>query len=65
MWKVQDFSAIQILREINLGGSRSSTGAVFAIFAGSELGEFYDFQLSKSAKMNKNPNSESLNVLKW
>ena len=32
VWKFQDFSVIQILREINFGQSRSSKTAVFAIF---------------------------------
>ena len=31
VWKFQDFSVIQILREINFGESRSSKTAVFAI----------------------------------
>ena len=31
VWKFQDFSVIQILREINFGDSRSSKIAVFAI----------------------------------
>ena len=30
VWKFQDFSVIQILREINFGGSGSSKTAVFA-----------------------------------
>ena len=32
MWKFQDFSVIQILREINFGESRSYQTAVFALF---------------------------------
>ena len=32
VWKFQDFSVIQILREINLGESRSPKTAIFAIF---------------------------------
>ena len=32
VWKYQDFSVSQILREINFGGCRSSKLAVFAIF---------------------------------
>ena len=31
MWKFQDFSVDQILREINFGESKSSKTAVFAI----------------------------------
>ena len=32
VWKFQDFSVIQILREINLGESRSSETAILTIF---------------------------------
>ena len=35
VWKLQDFSVIQILREINFGESRSSESAVLDIFWGS------------------------------
>ena len=31
VWKLKDFSVIQILREINFGQSRSSKTAIFAI----------------------------------
>ena len=34
VWKFQEFSAIQILREINFGESKSSKNDVFAIFRG-------------------------------
>ena len=61
MWKFQDFSVIQILREINFGESRSSKNAVFAIFRGSEFSYFGNFWLSKSEKINENQNSEPLN----
>ena len=37
----------------------------FLPFRGSELVEFGAFQLSKSAKIHKNQNSEPLKVLKW
>ena len=30
VWKVQDFSTIQILREINVGDSRSAKSAIFS-----------------------------------
>ena len=56
------FCHSDILREINFGGSKN---AVFIILGGSEFGRCNDFQFSKSAKINKNQNSESLNVLKW
>ena len=32
VWKIQDFSITQILREINFGEIRSAKTAVFAIF---------------------------------
>ena len=55
MWKIQDFSVIQILREINLSESRSP-------FRGAENGEFGKLQPSKSAKVHKNQNSEPLSL---
>ena len=36
VWKFQDFSVMQILREINFGESRSPKSAVFPILRGSE-----------------------------
>ena len=37
MWKFQDFSVIQILREITFGDSRNSKIAIFCYFCGSEI----------------------------
>ena len=37
VWKFHDFSVIQILREINFGGSRSSINASLGNFKGSEF----------------------------
>ena len=37
LWKFQDFSVIQILREINVGESKSFKIAVFVLFAILEL----------------------------
>ena len=37
VWNFQDFSLIQILREINFGQSRSSKDAIFVILGGSEF----------------------------
>ena len=56
MWKLQDFSVTQILREINLGESRSSKTAVFAIFWGSEFCSLGGFQPTKIAKIHEKSN---------
>ena len=63
MWKFQEFSVIQILRETNFEGSRSAKSAVFAIF---EALNFVILEISafRKCKINKNQSSESLNVLK-
>ena len=65
VWKFKEFSVIQILREINFWESRTSKTAGFAIFLGSELGEFGNFQPSKSIQIPKNQNSEPLKLQKW
>ena len=57
--------AIQILCEINFWESRTFKTAGFAIFLGSELGEFANFQPSKSIQIPKNQNSEPLKLQKW
>ena len=64
MWKLQDFSATQILREINLREYGSSKIAFFCNFRGSEFCQFGEFQPSKSVKHHRNINSEPLNLLK-
>ena len=40
VWKYQDFSVIQILREINFGESRSSKFAFFAISRAVKMQKF-------------------------
>ena len=54
LWKFQDFSVAQILREIKFVEFRSSKTAIFALFGA-----------LKDAKIHENQNSEPLNVLKW
>ena len=48
LWRFQDFSICQILREINFGESCST--------------KFVNLSLPKSAKIHKNQNSEPLSV---
>ena len=61
VWKFQNFSVIQILRETNFEGSRSCKSANSAILGALNFGNLVNF----SAKIHKNANSEPLNVLKW
>ena len=63
MWKFEKFSVTHILREIILGVSKSNKSAVLQ-FQGSEFGYFGKFQPSRSVKIQRNQNSEPLNVLK-
>ena len=49
MWKFQDFSATQILREINFLSCSSSKMAIFAVFELLNF-EFGKFQTSEIAK---------------
>ena len=63
MWKFQNFSAAQILREINFGESRGSKTAVFVILE-SEFFSFGQFQPSKSAKNSKKSNFRALAIAK-
>ena len=53
---IKRFSVTQILREINLGESRSSKTAVFAIFWGSEFCSLGGFQPTKIAKIHEKSN---------
>ena len=62
-WEFQDFSVIQILREINFGESRSSKTANFCNFRDCGFFYFGKFQSSKLQKL-ENQNSEPLNMLK-
>ena len=52
---------IQILREINLGKSRSSKTAVFAIFLALKMIRLVDFKLQKVQNHN-DQNLEPLNL---
>ena len=65
VWKFQDFSVTQILREINFGESRSSKTAVYSILGDQNLVHLVNISLPKSVKVHKNQNSEPLNALKW
>ena len=40
VWKFQDFSVIQILREISFGKCRRAKTAVFAIFGAKNFGQW-------------------------
>ena len=62
--KCLDFSINQILREINCGESTNSKIAIFAISWTLNF-VVLKFQPSKSAKIHKIPNLESLNVSNW
>ena len=57
VWKFQNLSVIQILREINFGYYKGAKSAVFCHFRGCEVCSFGKFQPSKSAKMLKSQNS--------
>ena len=65
LWKLQDFSKIQILREINFGESRSSKIAIFAIFGTAKFVNLINFNLPKSVKIHNYQNSDPLNGFKW
>ena len=52
VWKLQDFSVTQILREINFEASRSSKTAIFAIL-GSEFDNLTNFNLQQVQKIKK------------
>ena len=47
MWKFQDFSVIEILREINVGESRSAKIAILAIFGALNLVDLVNYSLQK------------------
>ena len=65
VWKLQDCSVIQILREINFRETISSKNCCFGHFWGSEFCSIGKSKPLKSAKIHKNRNSEPLTVLKW
>ena len=52
MWKFHDFAINQILREINIGGSRNAKSAV-KTFRGSEFVELVIFNLQKVTMFQK------------
>ena len=53
MWKYQDFSVIQILREIKIGESRNPKTAVFAIFEALDFVSLVNFSLQKVQKLTR------------
>ena len=53
MWKFQNFSFAQILREINFGESRTSKTAVFAVFGALNFANLVNFNLQKVQKCIK------------
>ena len=63
MWKFQDFSVIQILREINFEESISSTNAISAILGALNFVNLVNIA-SKKYKNKKGQNSWPLNVQK-
>ena len=62
LWKVQDFSVIQNLREINFGESRGSKTTFFAILRALNFVNLANYSLHKVPKIHKNQNSEPLNM---
>ena len=65
VWKFQDFSITQILREINFAESRSPKSAIFAILGPLNFVDLVNFSLQKVPDIHKHQDSEPLNVLKW
>ena len=61
MRKVQDFSVIQILREINFREGRSSKTAILGTLDFVDLGEFY-FKKCKNAEESKSRASECVKM---
>ena len=59
VWRFQDFSVTQIIREINFGESRNSKTAIVAILRALNLVILINFK----CKFHRNQNSEPLNVL--
>ena len=50
MWKLQDLSVTQILREINFGEYRSSKNAVLAILGALKMIDLVNFSFEKVQK---------------
>ena len=53
MWKFQEFSITQILREINFEDSRSAKSAVFAILGAVNFAHLVNVSLQKVQKFMK------------
>ena len=53
MWKFQDFSITQIIRETKFGDPGSSKNAIFGSFGNCESTFFGQLQPSKTAKIHK------------
>jgi len=51
VWKFQDFSFTEILREINFGEARNSKIAVFAILRAVKNSSKFKFRASECVKM--------------
>ena len=60
VWKFQDFTISQILREINFGESESSKNSVIAIFGALNFVNLIKFLPSKSAKIHNKIKIQSL-----
>ena len=56
VWKIQDFSVIQILREINFGEFRSSITAYFANLGALNFDFSVNFRLRKTQKIHEYKN---------
>ena len=61
MWKNQDLSVTQILREINFQDSTSAKSA-FAILGALKIVDLVNFSLQRMQKFTKNQNSQSLQM---
>ena len=64
MWKFEDFSITQILREINFRESRRLQTAVFAKLRALNFVDLANLALKK-CKKQKSHISKALNVIKW
>ena len=53
VWRLQDFSVIQILREINFGKSRSTESAIFAILEALNFVNLVNYSLQMVQKLQK------------
>ena len=64
MWKFQDFSATQILREINFGHLDAPNTAILTIWPVLNLEFVRIFDISKSENFSKSKNSNPSKLLK-